>query len=147
MNVRSEINGQVYSIGKLDAMTQFHVARRLAPVFAALTSAIMGAKIPKMPEGLSPEDLKKAVEEAQFLAIAEPIMKVMATMPDADVNYVLNTCLGVVTRQVGNSQAPVMIDGALMFQDIDMQLMLRLVSDVLRSNLSSFFGQAPGALG
>lgn len=122
--------GQTYRAGKLDAMRQFHVTRRLAPLLPDLAKA-----------GITPG------ATGDVTAILEPLAKAVAAMPDADAEYVLNTCLSVVERkQAAGGWAKVMTGGQLMFEDIDMAAMLVVAWEVLRHNLSGFFAGLPQGL-
>jgi hypothetical protein len=118
--------GQNYKAGKLDAMRQFHVMRRLAPLLPELAGA-----------GLKPG--------GDPLAILEPLARIVSTMQDADVEYVLNSCMAVVERQQsGGAWAKIQAaPGALMFPDIDMAAMLAIAWQVLQHNLSGFFAGLP----
>lgn len=131
-----EVGGQRYRIGRLDAIAQFHIARRLTPVQLAL--------------GISSSELaakgQEADEMAMLAAIMGPIADVVSKMPEDDVNYILRTCLSVTLRdQGGDKWAKVMVSGNMMFSDIEMPHMLRLVIASIQENLGSFFGGLPGA--
>lgn len=134
-NVKNiEIDGVAYRVGKLNAITQFHLVRRLVPVLAEV--------------GISIEQVRQVAAEtpddetmASFLPKLKPIMKLMAEMPDSQVDYVMHTCLGMVARISEGRAQVVMVDGRLMFEDLKMPHMLRLVMEVLRFNLSGFFGE------
>lgn len=115
-----EINGQQYRSAKLNARQQFHVARRLAPVFGGLAEASQGA---------SPD----------FAHFLQPIADAIAGMSDADCDYILDTCLGVVQRQQGSAWAQILVNKAQMFDDIDLGVMLQLASKVITENLGGFF--------
>lgn len=117
-----EISGNNYRSGKLDAFKQFHVSRRLAPVLSGLAIAANGS-------------------EADFSAFLQPIAEAVAQMPDADCDYILHTCLGVVQRQQGNAWANIYAQGAktLMFDDIDLAAMLQIAAKVIQDNLAGFF--------
>lgn len=128
-----EINGVNYRIGKLDAFTQFHIARRLAPIQLAM--------------GISAGELatKASADEAAIAAaIMGPIADIVSKMPQDDVDYILKTCLAAVSRQQGEAYARVLVSGSLMFSDITMQVMLRLTIAVIKENLDGFFGGLPG---
>lgn len=128
-----EVNGVNYRLGKLDAFTQFHIARRLAPIQLAM--------------GVSAGELatKASADEATIAAaIMGPIADIVSKMPQDDVDYILKTCLGAVSRQQGESYARVLVSGALMFSDITMQVMLRLAIAVIKENLDGFFGVLHG---
>lgn len=124
-----EINGQTYQSGKMDAFKQFHVSRRLAPVFGGLASSAS----------------KEAGDFSQFL---QPIAEAVAQMPDTDCDYVLQACLSVTKRQQGNSWAPVYSPQAkaMMFQDIDLGAMLQITAKVIQDNLGGFFQGAVAGL-
>lgn len=123
--------GVAYKAGSLDAMKQFHVTRRLAPFLPKLA----GDGLPLNTEALS---------GAAVFAFLEPLAACVATMSDADAEYVLHTCLEVVERQQPTGGwAKVMAGGRLMFEDIDMAAMLVCAFHVLQRNLSGFFAVLP----
>lgn len=133
------VNNLAYTVGKLDAMRQFHVQRRLMPMVMAM--------------GLSSEKVKSALEETKEAAILQfilgPASQILATMSNEDVEYVIQTCLSVVRRNAAPAGTPpawaqVMVNGSMMFPDIDAPVMMRLVFEVLRSNMRDFFVQGLG---
>ena len=121
-----EIAGQQYRSGKMDAFRQFHVSRRLAPVLSGLAAGASAAA------GGDPEQ--------EFAAFLQPLVNGIASMSDADCDYVLHACLGVVKRQQGNAWAPIFITqgNSLMFDDIDLAVMLQIASRVIQDNLGNF---------
>lgn len=121
-----EVNGHWYAIGKMGALTQFHVSRRIAPILAQL-----GISIHTLQTGMD-KDL------TDFVPVLGPVTEMLSKMSDDDANYILFTCLGVVTRQQGEKFASVSAGTNLMFDDIDMPTMLRLVVEVVRDNLGGF---------
>lgn len=130
MSLEFAIAGSNYKAGKLDPFKQFHIARRLAPL---LSSA---GEIMKAHAAASGDD-----DEAAMLAALEPVTRVLGSIPDADVEYVLGACLDVVSREQegGKGWARVRSSGgALMFDDIDMVAMLQIAWNVLRHNLGGF---------
>jgi len=123
------INGHTYKIGKLNALTQFHVARRIAPVVSGLGIFIEVAK-------------------ADPLAAIGPVAEAIGKMTDADSEYVIYTCLGAVQRKqpgVNLGWGPVTSSGGLMYDDIDLPVMLQLVFHVLQVNLAGFLNALPGS--
>lgn len=120
-----ELNGARYRVGTLNARQQLHVARRLIPVQAAIAEAA--------------DTLGENHTEA---ALLRQIGSVVAQMPDVEVDYILDVCLGVVQRLDGERWAPVQVAQRLMYQDLDMSGLLRLTFEVIRVNLSSFFSLA-----
>ena len=115
-----------YRIGKLDALKQFHVSRRLAPLLAE-----MGISLTMLSKGAG-----TGIDD--FLPILGRIGEMMAKMTDADSNFIIFTSLGVVDIKQGDKFAPVAVGGNLMFQDMSMTTMLRLVGETLKDNLGGF---------
>lgn len=115
-----------YRIGKLDALQQFHVARRLAPILAT-----MGITLHQLSSGagMSLED---------FMPALGPVSEIMSQMSDADTNYIIFSCLAVTQREQSGKWAPVVNGQSLMFQDLDLPAMMRLVVEVLKENLGDF---------
>lgn len=135
-----EVFGSKYKIGRMNAMQQFHVARRLHGVCASLGEAFNVVQRMGGAAALATAVLEKKPTSDVLLVIA-PVLKSLGDMKDSDVEYVFENCLGVVERQqVGGAWAPVWArGGGLMFQDIEMPHMLVLTWHVLRSNLANFF--------
>lgn len=127
------IAGQNYRIGKLNALTQFHVVRRLGPVLAT-----MGVSMGMLKQGLN-------LTQESFLELLGPITGVLAQMSNEDTDYIIFTCLSAVSRQQGDTGfAPVATANRLMFEDIDLPAMLRLVVEVLKASLGNFLMELPG---
>lgn len=117
-----------YKAGVIDARAQFHIVRRLAPFF----SAFAGADV-KFSKNMKPEDFVKAV----------PVLaNALASMSDADADYVLFGLMACVVREQeqGLGWAPVSKGTNLMFHDISMPEMVTLAGRALAANLGDFFG-------
>jgi hypothetical protein len=135
MNAQSEpitVAGKAYRAGKLSALKQFHVVRRLGPMLV-----VAGVSVQMLNTGMK-TDLDDMVR------MAGPVMEFLAKMSDEDVDYVLMTCLQVAQRGTdaagqtvwSNVIAP---DGkTLMFDDLDMPAMVRVVLEVLKHNMANF---------
>ncbi len=116
----TEIGGKTYRLGSLDAMKQFHVTRRLAPVLARL---------------------REAGADADGGDIMAVLLTAVGELSDADSEYVIKTCLAVCSRQIegGAGYAAVVRGGQFMFGDMTMPDMLQLTWAVLQANLADFF--------
>lgn len=130
-----QINGITYDALKMPPRQQFHVMRRLAPLMSAAAGAVMGFL-----------DESKAKEEV-FKEIASsigPLADVISSLPDEQLDYVLDNCLLNVKRLDGDKWFPIYVAqprGALrMYQDIDAGAEMRLVAEVVKVNLAGFFG-------
>jgi hypothetical protein len=120
-----ETKGHTYRVGRMDAKRQFHVLRRMGPIMPGLM-ALDG-------KGLDADEDAQAALGALTTALAE--------IQDVDMDYILDSCLAVAERkQPAGGWARVSTGGALMFEDIDMAVMLQIAWQALQHNLSGFFG-------
>lgn len=124
------LGADTYQIGRLPALSQFHVTRRVAPILAGMGVSVIDAL---RGGGKLTDD--------NMVAIMGTAAEVVSKMSDADVDYVIFTCLAVVRKRQGEAWAAVINGKQFMFQDMDMPLMMRLTVAVLKENLSSFFPQ------
>lgn len=124
--IEFEINGVQYRSDRMAAKKQFHVARRLAPLLAGLGgSALRG-------------------EKAGFAEFIGPIAEALSKMSDEDTDYVIDECLRTVQRLQGERwQSVTSRGGDLMFDDIDLPVMLRLTVAVIQQSLGGFFPGGP----
>lgn len=124
-----EVAGQLYRCGKIPALQQFHVVRRLGPALV-----VAGISVEMLRTGM-----KMDVDE--LASMVGPVMEVVSKMRDDDVEYIIFTCLRAVQRKQGDAWAEVVAPGTtagLMFQDIELPQMIRLVMEVLKENLAGF---------
>lgn len=127
-----EIRGIEYAIGEMPAMDQFHVARRLAPLFGSAIDVFIGM--------LSGGEKLDALT-ATINALTTPsVMQALASMKDEDGEFIIRKCLSVVTRKQDKGWAKVTTaGGTLMFQDIRLKDMLELTAHVITENFDDFF--------
>lgn len=130
--IEFEIGGQTYRAAKLDTFKQLHVSRKVGPVLPKLLPVFL--QFTKSAKDGGPADDLTAIAVA-----VEPLTQALADMPDADFEYVVNTCLAVVQRSQMNNWAPVYTAGAgLMFDDIDLGATVQLVAKVIWHSLGPF---------
>lgn len=122
-----QVSGHTYAIARLDAFKQLAVARRLGPFVTAFFDTIAVAT------GPTP------------FAAYEPILKAIGEMSDDDANFILNTCLGVVSRQAEGAagwQRILPSPGVLQFADITPSDMLQITGKVLEAHqIAGFFSE------
>lgn len=124
------IAGQTYRVDRLDALKQFHIARRLAPVLTEAGPVLLAALKASRGGGL-PSD-----EEA--LLLFEPMAKAIAALSDQDSETVIQLCMGAVKRKVDTSWAAVMSGKQMMYSDIELPHLMQLVIAVIQENLANF---------
>jgi len=136
------IAGHTYRTGRLDARKQFHLSRKLLPLAMALGKGLSEDKrvqdLIANREGEAPP-LDSLVDV--IMSALEPASGVIAQMPEEDMDYVINTCMRVCDRQAGTAWAPCMATGStkLMYDDMDMPVMVRLACAVVMENIGNFF--------
>lgn len=145
-----EFAGHRYRFGRLSAMDQFHVSRRLAPIiteasgidFTAL-ARLLPAPAPTMPEGDVPVERPAAPGGGILgnLHLVQPLTDALSKLTDEQCEYVIGKCLAVVTRLDGTVWAQVWSRsaGRLQYVDITMPTMMSLVVRVIIENLTGFF--------
>jgi len=128
-----ELDGNVYRIGHLSPMRQFHIFRRLAPLIAAVPS----------PDTSGQAD---AVDNfhRQLGENLAPLVDAVGRLTDDEGNYIILNTLRAVERQVGNGWARLIASGPdgqplLMFEDMDLSVMMQLVWATFQENLQRFF--------
>jgi hypothetical protein len=135
-----------YRSRKMNARQQFHVARRLGPLFGQLLSMAPALAQAPNPNGETPGETTMAFEHA-----LEGFASALARVPDADCDYVLDRCMEATQRLsgTGNGAQPVWADvwnpraARMMFEDINLPEMMQIASEVLRDNLGNFFSMSP----
>lgn len=129
-----------YRCGKLSALTQFHVCRRLIPSlaeFAPLLKQYVQAARAATAKGV-------AVKFDGWDAL-EPLGNALAAISDDDCNYVIFACLDATERQGEGSLWSKLRtqQGVMMFSDMEMPEMIQIVWCVLQGHLESFFSMLP----
>ena len=141
------IGGKNYTIGRLNALDQLHVSRKIAPIIPNIMPIItevakggLGEVIKAIESIDSDEDVELELEkidlsELDGLSTAlSPLMDAIAGMSEEDTNYIIFKTLSVVHRD-----GAVLCRGeSLMFDDLDMTQILPLVIAVIRNNLGNF---------
>lgn len=127
--IEFEINGVQYRAQTMDARLQFHVARRLSAVLAPSADAIDKSKDDKSVKG-------------GIIAALDGFFDALSTMPDAQLDYVIDACLDTVSRKDGGAWSPIRRGGALMY-DLDLYTQGAIVYHVVRGQLDGFFASLP----
>lgn len=165
MTTEIQLNGVRYAIGKLSAMQQFHVSRRIASIIPPMIPVLMNfyaeleqadvarqqaranAALAALAEGGTPDeeaDAPAADKSRELLSLVDAIAPVLqpfadalAGLKDEDAEYVFGTCLSVVERWQGAGWAKVWSAAhkTSMFDDIGIDVMLPLVVRVVVANL------------
>jgi len=125
-----DISGNHYRSGKLGALQQLHVSRRITPLLPKLLPA--ASLVSRTPDAIKNIDL--------LAAAFGPVVDVFSQLPDDDVDFVIGNCLSVVTRRQGNTWVATwnVASKSPMFDDIDMVILLQIAVKVIWDNLGPF---------
>ncbi|KVN17917.1 MULTISPECIES: phage tail assembly chaperone [unclassified Burkholderia] len=142
MATEIELNGARYAIGKLSAMQQFHVSRRIAPIIPPMIPVLLQfyEEMDKT-EGVSADEKQGVLALVNSIApVLQPFADALANLKDEDAEYVFGTCLSVVERWQGPGWAKVWNTAhkTSMFDDIGIDVMLPLVVRAVVANLGPF---------
>jgi hypothetical protein len=128
------IGENVFRIGKLNAIQQLHVSRKIAPVLPKILPAMVASK------ALMASITEENPDIEGLSSMLSPVAEALASMPDADVEYVFNECLSAVQMQQGNAFVSIWNKDTQrsQFDFIDFFLMIRLVVHTIWGSLSGF---------
>lgn len=131
MGVELEVAGKAYSIGKMSAMKQLHVSRRIAPLIPKLIPLF--TRVKSGGGGIS-ADLDGLAE------VLQPFADSLAEMRDDDAEYVMSACMSVIQRKNDFGWTAAWNDQVKqpMFDDIDLGVMLPLTVRCIVANLGPF---------
>ena len=131
------IGGHDYTIGRLNALDQLHVSRKIAPIIPNIMPILTEVAKGDLEKVIASIETDENAELAGLEPLAkalDPFMEAIAKMPEDDVNYVIHKCLSVVKR----NGSVVCRGESIMFDDLDMNHLLPLTVAVIRTNLGNF---------
>ena len=131
------IGGHDYTIGRLNALDQLHVSRKIAPIIPNIMPILTEVAKGDLEKVIASIETDENAELAGLEPLAkalEPLMEAIAKIPEEDVNYVIHKCLSVVKR----NGSVVCRGESIMFDDLDMNHLLPLTVAVIRTNLGNF---------
>ena len=135
------VDGLGFRVGVMPPREQFHVMRRLTPILGPALPALMA---------LLDEEADKEAVLAQVAGQLGPLSESLAGMPDEQLDYVMDRCLTQVQKLDSDGKYhPIYLKQqrgiVRMYETITLPLELKLVSEVIKANLSGFFELLSGA--
>lgn len=143
MNERDfEIGDKKFKLNKIDVFKQFHIARRLSPIMGEIIS--VAPKIKQLMSSKKEEEMSESEKLEAIAQLAKPIMDGFSKLSDADANLVLlGLCSAVEIHQSeSNSWARIAREDTLMFNQIELPVLLQIAARSFMYNGSSFFRTA-----
>lgn len=140
-----EIRGVKYRVGKLSAMKQLHVSRKIAPLMPAILPIMLKLAGTKKEEAAGGSDDGGARgglldDMASLPQVLQPFADGLANLPDEHADYVIGECLAVVQRFQGNAWFSIWASAAKQptYDDIDLAVMIELSIKVIADSLGPF---------
>jgi hypothetical protein len=129
-----EIRGQQFKVGKINAMKQYHIVRRIAPILGEMLPAMKDIAKKKIDNLTEEEQLDQAAK------IAGPVMTGLSKLNDKDSEFVLFSLLAAVEINQGTNWARLVVNDQLMFQDLELPILLQAAGRSFMYNMTGFFG-------
>jgi len=126
----------------MDAMKQFHIVRRLAPLLSGVKDAdIQGMMIDISPAAeASPDQVER--QSAAMIDLLGRLTVAVSSMSDQESEYIIGGCLSFCQRRVpgGLGWTPVWNAQAKrpQFDDIELPQLMQIVGRVLGYNVGGF---------
>jgi hypothetical protein len=118
----TEINGHKYRLPQLDVFQEFALASTISPILSLMS--------------LQEDKTKLAAKFPQAFTALTGEMGLSRQVKDE----IIQTCLSGVLREENAAWLPVMVNGQIMYQDVRMTVVLRIVWEILVQNrLIDFF--------
>lgn len=135
-----EIGSKKFKLNKLNALKQFHIARRVTPILADLLPYLKDFKL-----ALTVTSESEKLE--QFAKIATPFMNGISKLSNADSELVLIGLLSCVeVQQSSGNWARIANDEMIMIQDLDLPVLLQAAGRGFIYNMKGFFDGLPAQL-
>jgi hypothetical protein len=144
-----EIKGTAYKTAPLNAIKQFHIVRRLGPLFSQLATPGVLSTLKRLQDSANDKADDKSPDVLEVMAKLDlselfgPFSAAFGELSDASSEYIIMECLRVTSRQVaaGGPWAKLVVNNQLMYDDVTMAVMLRLVWAVVQENLAGFLSE------
>lgn len=129
------IGGAEYKLSKINALKQFQIVRRMAPLLGELLPAIKDvAKSQKKIDAMTEGD-----KMDEFAKLAAPLMLGLGKLSDKDSEMVLFSLLSSVEiKQDKGNWARLANESGLMFDTLELPVMLNAAGRAFMFNLGGF---------
>lgn len=131
------VEGRTYHASKMNAMDQFQVLRRLAPImgsFGGLMNFMSNREAAPM-------------TQPEMLTAISPLAKAISELSDEATNYIFDKCFGLVTRDEPGGRGAARIWNVqakrMQMDDIDLPAMMQILVKVLEGSFENFFRGGP----
>lgn len=128
------IGDRQFKLSKINAMKQYHIVRRIAPILSELLPSLKGIANKKI------EDLSQDEQMDQAAAFAGPVMMGLSKLSDKDSEFVLYSLLSSVEINRDGVWARMVQGENLMFQDLELPILLQAAGRAFMYNMTGFFG-------
>ncbi|WP_236209011.1 phage tail assembly chaperone [Pseudomonas tohonis] len=120
-----ELAGKNFRIGRMPAMQQFHLSRKVAPIIPTLIPVFLKLQAGNQQDG---GDTPLSGDLGGTAALLGPFADAIADMPNDAAEFVLSTTLAVVQLKQGTNWVPIWSEQhkTTMFDDLDLGVLIQL---------------------
>lgn len=134
-----EIGGRKFKVNKINVFKQFHIVRKIAPILSDLLPALQdAAKSQKQFEGLAEEE-----KFQKLIPVLTPVIMGLSKMSDEESEKVFRGLLCAVDLKQAQGWVKIANDTVLMFDDLELPVLIQLAGRAFMFNLSGFFAVLP----
>jgi hypothetical protein len=135
-----QIGERNFKLSKINAIKQYHIVRRIAPILGDILPAI------KDVAGAMKDQSKMSEQEKfdQIAVMAGPLFNGLSRLSDKDSEIVLYGLLAAVEiKQEQGNWARLVVSDQLMFPDLELPLLLQAAGRAFMFNMAGFFAVLP----
>lgn len=131
-----QIGDREFKVSKINAMKQYHIVRRVAPILSELLPIMKDLAKSAGKEMTQDEQLDQA---AKFVG---PVMNGLSRLSDKDSEFVLYNLLSAVEiKQAEGNWARIVVNDSLMFDNLSLPVMLQAAGRAFMFNMTGFFAE------
>lgn len=130
-----QIGDREFKVSKINAMKQFQIVRRIAPILSDMIPVMKNIAT------ASDKDLTEDQKLEQAAQFAAPVMNGLSKLSDKDSEFVLFSLLAAVEiKQQEGNWARIVVGENLMFDSLELPLLLQAAGRAFMFNMTGFFG-------
>jgi hypothetical protein len=134
-----EIGSIKFKLGKINAIKQFQIARRVAPILSEMLPML-----DPIAKSMNDQSLSESEKFGKGVVLAKPVLEGFSKLSDKDSEYVLFTLLSSVEMQQSSGNwAKLANESMILFQDLELSVLMNAAGRAFFHNLTGFFAALP----
>jgi hypothetical protein len=144
------IGSNEYRIGRLDLFDAMHVTKAVMPFMSVVLSDCAKKVMTLFAQSKDETEAsvaEKLLEYAELAKSLDPVLYRLQLMDDELFDKIVKTCLSCVERRTGRTWGQLVVNGQLMFADLDQQAAWLLVAHVIGREVLPTLSELPKSAG